>query len=140
MIPPLELKNNMKRTTHAYISLPLRNTAVSPRQVESYKRVKSAAGISLEPLHRGRVADKLNQRNVINEAGGSFVAPYLCRCARQPRGRIQGSRSTEASRPLRCTVADMDGFLQVQEESSEVEQKMWHLSSVEQMQSPGPGR
>lgn len=85
------------------------------------------------------MADKLNQRNVINEARGSFVAPYLCRNARQPRERTRGNRSTEAFRPLRCTVADMDGFLQVREESSEVERKIWHLSSVEQMQSPRPG-
>lgn len=86
-----------------------------------------------------RVADMLNQRDVTNEAGGSFVAPYLCRSARQPRERTQGNRSTEVFRPPRCTVADMDGFLQVREESSEVERKIWHLSSVEQMQSPGPG-
>lgn len=95
---------------------------------------------------KGRLADKLNQRNVTNvfycapaTLEGVFLVPYLRRSVRQPRGRIRGSRNIGAFRPPRCTVADMDGFLQVQEESGEVERKIWHLSSVKQMQSPRAG-
>lgn len=40
MIPPAELKNNMKGTTQSYMHFPQRNTAVSPLQIEIYKRVR----------------------------------------------------------------------------------------------------
>lgn len=128
MIPPLQLKNNMKGPTHTYISLPQRHTAVSPPRIGIQERVKSAAGSSLGLVRKGRLADELNQRDVTkcfllcnSDAGGSFfLVPYLHRSVRQPRGRIRGSRNIVASRPPRCTVADMDAFLQVQEESGEV--------------------
>lgn len=146
MIPPQELKNNMKGPTHTYISLPQRHTAVSPPRIGIQEHVKSAASSSLGLVRKGRLADKLNQRNVTNvfycataTLEGVLLVPYLRRSVRQPRGRIRGSRNIEAFRPPRCTVADMDGFLQVQEESGEVERKIWHLSSVKQMQSPRAG-
>lgn len=65
------------------------------------------------------------------------LASYPHRSVHQPWGRIQGNRRSEAFRPLRCTVADTDDFLQIKRKLVRVNER-YSTYQVKQMKSLGP--
>lgn len=62
------------------------------------------------------------------------LASYPHRSVHQTWGRIQGNRRSEAFRPLRCTVADTDDFLQIKRKWLRVNER-YSTYQVKQMKS-----
>lgn len=67
------------------------------------------------------------------------LASYPHKSVHQPWGRIRGNRRSEAFRPLRCTVADTDDFLQIKRKLVRVNER-YSTYQVKQMKSHGLGR